>query len=225
MKTNKNIINDYKCDFDCIVKNENKETETTAPNDNPTASTIEEQLAAIHNRIDRLAMFVGIPHVLPLDGNLALYPARKNGERKVSEYAVSYIVDLTPYRHLFSEVRFKAMTSFCNDREIVRGIIVDEQGNVECASDNRFGTSNPWTRLPISEKSSYLVASVPLKDGNPLWVPTSVEFLPKGVAQEVAEITDSLYHNIIDIENRAIPFKRRCEEMFSKLSGNEVHLM
>lgn len=225
MKNEKSIINGYRCDFDHIVKNENQETTTTVSNVDLSAPTIEEQLAAIHNRINRFAMFVGIPHVLPLDGNLTLYPARKNGERKVSEYAVSYIVDLTPYRHIFSEVRFKAMTAFCEDREIVRGIIVDEQGNVECASDNSFGTSNPWTRLPISEKSSYLVASVPLKDGNPLWVPTSVELLPKGLAQEVAAITDNLYHNIIDIENNAIPFKRRCEEMFSKLSGNEVHLM
>lgn len=216
MKNKNNIIYDYQRDFDHVVKEQNEETARTVLDVNPFAPTIEERISEIHRRINQLAMFVGMPYRLPLDGNLTLYPARKNGTRKVSEEAVSYIVDLTSYRNVFSEVRFKAVTSFCDDSEIVRGVIIDDFGDVECGSDNRVGTSNPWTRLPISEKSSYLVASVPLKDGKPAWVPTYVELLPNGLTQEVANITDRLFHDVMDIENSTIPLKRECEKLLSK---------
>lgn len=226
MENERSFISDYQNDFNDYVKNEickNDAIPTVATNV-PKMSTIDERLNNISERINQLAMFVGVPHQVELDGNLTLYPARKNGTRKASDIAVSYTVDLKPYRGLFSEVRFKAMNKFCDDREIVRGIIVDDEGNVECASDNRFGRMTPWTRLPITGKSSCLVATVPLKDGKPAWVPEVVEFLPKGLAQDVANITEGLYRDACDMTDRMIPFKRECEKMFSKLSGDEVHL-
>ena len=221
MKNETSFISNYQCDFDAVVKPEEKTIPQFATNV-PKMPSLEEQLNELNERINMLAMFVGVPHVVQLDGNLTLYPARKNGKRKLSEEAVSYMVDLTPYRKIFSEVRFKAMNRFADDREIVRGIIIDEQGNVECSSDNQMNTSNLWTRLPITANSAFLIASVPLKDGKPAWVPEKVEFMTKGLAQEVAEITDRLYNDALDTYNKDIfPLKLECKKLNSELAGCE----
>ena len=221
MKNEKNFISNYQRDFDAVVKPEEKSFPQFATNV-PKMPSIEERLYELSERINMLAMFVGVPHAVQLDGNLTLYPARKTGKRKLSDEAVSYMVDLTPYRETFSEVRFQAMNMFADDREIVRGIIIDEQGNVECSSNNQMNTSNQWTRLPITRNSTFLIASVPLKDGKPAWVPQHVEFMTKGLAQEVAEITDRLYHDALDTYNKDIfPLKLECKKLNSELMGKE----
>lgn len=53
-----------------------------------------------------------------------------------------------------------------------------------------------WTRMPISPKSSYLVATVPLKDGEPAWVPDTVEFVPGSVALDATEIMRQMMSDI-----------------------------
>ena len=225
MKNETSFISNYQRDFDAVVKPEEKTIPQFATNV-PKMPSIEERLCELSERINLLAMFVGVPHEVLLDGNLTLYPARKNGKRKLSNEAVSYMVDLTPYRKTFSEVRFKAMTRFADDREIVRGIIIDEQGNVECSSDNQMNMSNMWTRLPITGKSTYLIASVPLKDGKPAWVPQKVEFMTKGLAQEVAEITDRLYCDALDTYNTDIfPLKLECKKLYSELKGQKENIL
>ena len=221
MKNKKNFIGNYLRDFDAVVKPEEKNYPSFATNV-PKMPSIEERLCELSERINQLAMFVGVPHTVLLDGNLTLYPARKNGKRKLSEHAVSYMVDLTPYRELFSEVRFKSQWLFSDDTEIVRGIIIDDQGDVECASNNEINMTTHWTRLPITKNSKFLVATVPLNDGKPAWVPEKVEFMTKGLAQEVAEITDGLYKNSLDLYNKDIyPLKLECKKMFAKLKNGE----
>ena len=225
MNRETNFISNYQSDFDAVVKPEDKSIPQFATNV-PKMPSVEERLCELSERINQLAMFVGVPHTVQLDGNLTLYPARKNGKRKLSDEAVSYMVDLTPYRNIFSEVRFKAMNRFTDDREIVRGIIIDEQGNVECSSSNHMNTSNLWTRLPITGNSAYLIASVPLKDGKPAWIPEHVEFMTKGLAQEVAEITDRLYNDALDTYNKEIfPLKLECKKLYSELTGREENLL
>ena len=225
MKNETSFISNYQRDFDAVVKPEEKSIPQFATNV-PKMPSIEERLCELSERINLLAMFVGVPHAVQLDGNLTLYPARKNGKRKLSDEAVSYMVDLTPYRETFSEVRFQAMNRFADDREIVRGIIIDEQGNVECSSSNHMNTSNLWTRLPITRNSAYLIASVPLKDGKPAWIPEHVEFMTKGLAQEVAEITDRLYSDALDTYNNDIfPLKLECKKLNSKLKSDEGYTL
>ena len=225
MKNETSFISNYQRDFDAVVKPEEKSIPQFATNV-PKMPSIEERLCELSERINLLAMFVGVPHIVQLDGNLTLYPARKNGKRKLSDEAVSYMVDLTPYRETFSEVRFQAMNRFADDREIVRGIIIDEQGNVECSSSNHMNTSNLWTRLPITRNSAYLIASVPLKDGKPAWIPEHVEFMTKGLAQEVAEITDRLYSDALDTYNKDIfPLKLECKKLNSKLKSDEGYTL
>ena len=221
MKNEMSFISNYQRDFDAVVKPKDDSFPQFATNV-PKVSSVEQRLRELSERINLLAMFVGVPHEVQLDGNLTLYPARRNGNRKLSKEAVSYMVDLKPYREIFSEVRFKATNRFTDDREIVRGIIIDEQGNVECSSNNQMNTSNLWTRLPITGNSAFLIASVPLKDGKPTWVPEKVEFMTKGLAQEVAEITDRLYNDALDTYNKDIfPLKLECKKLNSELAGSE----
>lgn len=210
MKENKNIVLEFRRDFDKYVTPE-KEHATTVSNVGPETPTIEEQLNDIRQHLSQIAMFVGMPYTVPLDGTLTLYPARKGNARKVSDEGVSYTVDLRPYREHFAAVRFMAKNTFSNEDDIVRGIIVDDSGNVECTVDNRMNTSNPWIRLPLSSKSCTLIATVPLKNGNPMWTPEKVEYLPQGLALDVADITEDLYMDILDICNEVIPLKRECK--------------
>ncbi|MBR5593573.1 MAG: hypothetical protein IKW46_05805 [Bacteroidaceae bacterium] len=221
MKNEMSFISNYQRDFDAVVKPKDDSFPQFTTNV-PKVSSLEQRLRELSERINLLAMFVGVPHEVQLDGNLTLYPARRGGNRKLSKEAVSYMVDLKPYREIFSEVRFKATNRFTDDREIVRGIIIDEQGNVECSSNNQMNTSNLWTRLPITANSAFLIASVPLKDGKPVWIPEKVEFMTKGLAQEVAEITDRLYNDALDTYNKDIfPLKLECKKLNSELAGSE----
>lgn len=199
---NKNSIIEYQRDFKDHVKHELAADNISEVNVVNTP-TVEEQIAVMQQHIQQLALFVGMPHTVNLNSTaMTFYPARKNGERKASKDAVSYTVNLKPFRELFAAVRFKAMVYYSHDEDIVRGIIVDDAGNVEYSSDNRFALNNPWTRLPITNKSSYLVATVPLEDGKPIWVPQNIQFLPQGLAIDIAEYTDELLRDFIDVERR-----------------------
>lgn len=124
-------------------------------------------------------------------------------KEKAVYYQQKYRIRVPPYT-----IRLSANITWLY---IVRGIIVDDSGNVECTVDNRMNTSNPWTRLPLSSKSCTLIATVPLKNGNPMWTPEKVEFLPQGLALDVADITEDLYMDILDICNEVIPLKRECK--------------
>lgn len=210
MKKNSNIILEYRRDFNKYVMPE-EEHETTVPNVDFKAPTVEEQLNEIRRHINELAFFVGMPYVLQLDGMLTLYPARKGNVRKVSHEGVSYTVDLRPYREHFASVRFMAKNTSGGEEDIVRGLIVDDAGNVECTADNSMNTSNLWTRLPLSDKSCTLIATVPLKNDKPMWTPDRVEFLPQGLAQDVADITDDMYGDILKIGTELYPIRRKCK--------------
>ena len=202
MEKNKNLIYEYQNDFKECLKPES-DGPTVVSNVDFSQPTIREQLADANRRIAQLMLYVGVPHTVPVDTSLVtLYPARKGNVKRVSKEAASYVVNLQPFRDHFSAVRFKAMTSLCEEKNIVRGIIIDDEGNVECASNNHYATSNPWTRLPITSSSAYLIATLPLEDGEPAWLPGSVELLPQGLAQDVADVTEKLMRDSIDFGNK-----------------------
>ena len=209
---NRNLILEYRSDFNEYVTPA-KEEAATVSNVDFTHPTIDEQLSGIHKRLDQLAMFVGMPLTVQIDAAvMTLFPARKNNVKRQSKNAVSYTIGLEQFRDRFAMVRFKALKPIFGDEDdILRGMIIDDDGNVECECDIRYNVLHPWTRLPITEKSSHLIATVPLSDGAPIWLPETVEFLPPGIAQGVAEITDELYRESIDVENRLIPLERQMK--------------
>lgn len=215
MNNQRNLILEYQRDYRDLVMN-NKTAKDFLPVEEAkpvAAPAIEEQLAEIRTRLNTLGLFVGMPHVVSFDGTMTLYPARKSGTKQASDKAVSYTIDLRPFRDMFSVVRFKAMAPFTDDKDIVRGVVIDEAGNVECAIDNKYEMSNPWTRLPITNKSYYLVATVPLEDGKPAWVPERVEFLPQGLAQNIASVTEKIAMELLDINNALVPLQKHCKRI------------
>ena len=202
MDYNRSLVMSLRRDFDEVVKLKDGLFDYGCCTNVPgLVPTVEERLSEIGNRINELALAVGVPHSVPFDGELTLYPARKGGVKRMSDKAVSYTVDLRPFRNDFAAVRFEAGVPF-GAEDIVRGVIVDEMGEVECECDNRYEYCCSWTRLPISPKSRFLVASIPLKDGEPEWLPRGVEFVSQGLAMDLAEISKKLYDDVSDISWR-----------------------
>ena len=197
MNDEKSLISRYRSDFN-DVKRFCKTISVKECFEEPAVHvpTVEERLNEMNERINNLALTVGVPYVVSLDGNMSLYPARESGVKKMSDKAVSYTVDLKPYRGAFAAVRFQAQVPFGADADVVRGVIVDDEGGVECAVQNGCEMNYTWTRMPISPKSSYLVATVPLKDGEPAWVPDAVEFVPGSVALDATEIMRQMMGDI-----------------------------
>lgn len=46
------------------------------------------------------------------------------------------------------------------------------------------------------------MATVPLEDGKPIWIPLNIQFLPQGLAIDIAEYADELLRDFIDVERR-----------------------
>lgn len=202
MDYKKSLVMNLRRDFDTVVKlNDDLFDCKCCTNVPGVVPTVEERLSELNDRINRLAFVVGVPYSVPFEGELTLYPARKGGVKKISDKAVSYTVDLRPYRDGFAAVRFEASVPFDTD-DLIRGMIVDDKGEVECECDNRYEFSNRWTRLPITSKSRYLVASIPLENGEPVWIPRAVEFVSQGLAMDMTDITNELFSDVSKISWR-----------------------
>ena len=202
MDYKKSLVMTYRRDFDTVVKPNDDCSDCKCCTNVPgIVPTVEERLGELNCRINQLAFAVGVPFSVPFEGELTLYPARKGGVKKISDKAVSYTVDLRPYRDDFAAVRFEAGVSF-DTEGLICGVIVDDKGDVECECDNRFELSNRWTRLPITPKSRYLIASIPLDNGEPKWMPHAVEFVPQGLAMDMTDITNELFSNVSNISWR-----------------------
>lgn len=46
------------------------------------------------------------------------------------------------------------------------------------------------------------MATVPLEYGKPIWIPQNIQFLPQGLAIDIAEYADELLRDFIDVERR-----------------------
>ena len=69
MKNEKNFISNYQSDFDAVMKPEEKHYSQFATNA-PKLPSVEQRLYELSERINQLAMFVGVPHEVELDGNV-----------------------------------------------------------------------------------------------------------------------------------------------------------
>ena len=138
----------------------------------------------IHDRINSISCYVGIPCKVT-DVNEQASPAAVGGGKQ-SGY-IGYTVDLKRYRNYFSMVRFRAAAP-ADGQGVVCGMVIDEEGNVECYAPGSDRPGCGWVRLPIGEKSAHLVATIPLdEDGNPQFIPEYVEMLPDGIVQSISE--------------------------------------
>ena len=156
----------------------------------------------IYDSINRIACYMGVPcrstNIIEQET-----PARMSGEKIACNGYIGYTVDLKPYRKMFAAVRFCAAAPAEDEDGVVRGVIIDEDGNVEAIAPGGKVLNHKWTRLPLSEKSSLLVATVPVdENGAPLFVPKYVEFLPDGVVQTLSEYMSGMMNFDNEINNR-----------------------
>lgn len=105
------------------------------------------------------------------------YPAYENGSESKAGYFKGYKVDLTPYIGKYDEVYFRGGEFGTSVPRLTRGLILDNNGNVESFVPFRAFASNGWEILPITEKSKTLWASYCTKpEGGEVWSPEYVMF-------------------------------------------------
>ena len=82
-----------------------------------------------------------------------------------------YRIPLSRFKDVFCGIKFRGKG---NADDVVCGYIVDDNGYVESVAsvpDDADG----YSVLPLTEKSHALYASVPLKDGKPIWDIVTIE--------------------------------------------------
>lgn len=163
----------------------------------------------IYDSINRIACYMGVPcrctNIIEQEE-----PARVSGEKIACNGYIGYVVDLKPYRKMFGMVRFCAAAPAKGEDGVVRGVILDEDGNVEAVAPCGKLLNHEWTRLPLSEKSSLLVATVPMdENGAPLFVPKYVEFLPDGVVQTLSEYMSGMMNFDNEINSRVNKIEKK----------------
>lgn len=201
--------NDFLRDYfnDCkevtlpVVKNEEADGAVDETADK-VMNIVRAMTREIHERINYVARYVGIPCRVS-DINEQETPATISGKKAAHKGYVGYTVDLKPFRDKFSTIRFCADAPATDDTDVVRGIIIDDNGNVECFTPSGNKPNHEWTRLPLSSKSSLLVASLPVDEsGAPVFVPEYVEFLPDGIVQSLSEYMSEMIKFSNEISNR-----------------------
>lgn len=232
MKRKETLIDDFShdfCDFinpnDVAVKNEFFQAEEVGkpstdgecePSNLELIAAVCRQISSINERINEIGVFVGVPQIIPFNGNFTLFPARVGNVQKASPNYVSYTINLKPHRELFSYVRFKSASGLFEEEDIVRGLIVDDNGEVECYSNNKLGVLGSDTRLPITKKSKLLIVTVPAEQGEPLIIPTEIVFLPHGLLQEFSKSIRSINSDINTLFNDVIPLEREIKNLSKK---------
>lgn len=86
------------------------------------------------------------------------YPARKDGGSTTSGSYKGYEVDLSKFRNIYTSVYFKG-SSYTVTSDIVKGIIIDDYGNVESVVETVGNYTNGWQELPLTPKSAKLRAT------------------------------------------------------------------
>lgn len=104
------------------------------------------------------------------------YPSRADGTTSSSGYYKGYKVDLSNYAKDYTEVYFRGAdytsSTSTNASRVCRGLILDNEGNVEAVCPFVSALSNGWQALPITEKSKTLWASYAFKEeGGEKWKP------------------------------------------------------
>lgn len=164
----------------------------------------------IYDRLNAIARYVGIPcRVNKI--SMQSMPAIYGGDKVAHAGYVGYTVDVKHHRDAFAVVRFAAAAPINGEHGIVRGMIIDDEGNVECVA-SCSGMRHEWTRLPLTQKSSLLVATVPLDEaGAPVFTPEYVEFLPDGLVQNLSEYMSE----IVGADNKLCERVDRLEKQFT----------
>ena len=118
----------------------------------------------------------GISEALVIEPHaITPYPAIPEEYGATSKDFGGYRVELALFKESFCGIRFRAAG---NGADVVCGYIVDKDGNVESVAQQP-DDENGHTTLPLTPRSHALYASIPTKDGKPVWRSITVEFITR----------------------------------------------
>lgn len=156
--------------------------------DKPTLEILNEK----HNA---LARYIGIPCVVK-PAAIVCGAAMDDGSVAHSSGYMCYRIDLRPFKGAFGKIRFRATS---NGKDIVFGILMNNQGEVESiAKGDKEGVAT--VILPLTGNSEVLFATIPAKNGKPVWKDITVELLCNGIISEVNDALNSLLERIVKLE-------------------------
>ena len=172
----------------------NQKNKVKIHNTNVVSRMTLEELGERHNA---LARYIGVPCIVEpteiIDG-----AARYDGGILRCKDYMCCRIDLRPFKGHFKKIRFRAVS---NGGGIVFGFIKDKDGKVECMA----GGDEPGVGtvvLPLTAESAALFATVPAKNGRPLWKNISAELLCDGIVAEVNDALNYLLGKVRELESR-----------------------
>ncbi len=189
---------------ECFVSTYNQKLYRCTKYNSPTSMSVEEvsyQDGSVYTYDNELYVYDGVKLVSVMKGlyntrslkdtniTLADNPARLNAKELKSEGFGGYRYDLSnAYAEGCRAIRFRG-SNYTLANDIVRGLIVDVNGNVESVIETISEKSNGWEELPVTPNSSYLLASYTKASPNlygELFEPEYVELVQReGIVADV----------------------------------------
>ncbi len=154
-------------------------------------------LEILNDKHNALACYLGIPCVIE-PSEIFNGAAKADGSIAHSKEYMCYRVDMKPFKGHFKKIRFRAAS---NGADIVFGFIKDKNGKVECVAGSDTADSGNIV-LPLTKESGTLIATMPAKNGRPLWKNITAELLCDGVISKVNDALNYLLDKLLELESK-----------------------
>ena len=154
-------------------------------------------LEILNEKHNALACYLGIPCVIE-PSEIFNGAAKADGSIAHSKEYMCYRVDMKPFKGHFKKIRFRAAS---NGADIVFGFIKDKNGKVECVAGSDTADSGNIV-LPLTKESGTLIATMPAKNGRPLWKNITAELLCDGVISKVNDALNYLLDKLLELESK-----------------------
>lgn len=155
-------------------------------------------LEVLNEKHNALARYIGIPCVLEAN-EIIKGAVFANGEINDIKNFASYRVDLGPFKGQFDKVRFQAAS---NGKKVVFAMLLADDDSLEFIAEAKEAGKGTVV-MPLSPNSKTLYATMPAKNGKPVWKNPTVELLPNGgIITNFNEALNALLDRIQAIEER-----------------------
>lgn len=155
-------------------------------------------LEVLNEKHNALARYIGIPCVLEAN-EIIKGAVFANGSINDTKNFACYRVDLGPFKGQFDKVRFQAAS---NGKKVAFAMLVADDDSLEFVAEAKKAGEGTVI-MPLSPNSKTLYATMPAKNGKPVWKNPAVELLPNGgIITNFNEALNALLDRIQAIEER-----------------------
>ena len=172
------------------MKNTKQKDGNTVTNSNEKLT-----LELLSERHNALARYVGVPFYVNPDV-VASHPASIDIQNRLFKDFAVYRVSLSAYVEDFDEVVFSAAS---HGKDIACGYIVDKDGNIESVAKHAK-TDGAMVKLPLTQKSQMLVASVPNSDGKVAPDDIIVKLYSDGLLGDFKRVMSEILSRVMSLE-------------------------